>query len=137
MKANHTQTSDEIVLMEDDPAIRELLIETLEPHPVHSFENGKAALEWFENHPAHHVALVISDDHMPGLSGLETMMKIRALAPDLKFVLMSGTLSGDIEKLVRQNHLDGCLHKPFALSELEQIVETALAENDHETSPVK
>ncbi len=126
MKTHADQTAGEIVLLEDDPTLRELLTETLESHPVHSFENGKAVLEWFENHPAHHVTLVISDYDIPGLTGVETMMKIRAFAPRLKFILMSGNLSGDIKKLVHQNHLDGCLHKPFALSELEQIVETAL-----------
>ena len=134
MKIHNIQIRSEIVLLEDDPTLRELLTETLEPHPVHSFGNGKAALEWFERHPANHVQLVISDYNLPGLTGVETVARIRALAPRLKFILMSGTPTEAVGDLARQNHFDGCLQKPFSPSELEQVVESVLGENGQEIS---
>ena len=59
-------------------------------HQATTFESGEAALAWMQAHPDVHVDLVVSDQNMPGLSGVETATEIRRLRPDLKIAIISG-----------------------------------------------
>ncbi|MBT9466960.1 PAS domain-containing protein [Hydrogenophaga sp.] len=59
-------------------------------HQATTFESGEAALAWMQANPAVHVDLVVSDQNMPGLSGVETAIEIRRLRPALKVAIISG-----------------------------------------------
>jgi PAS domain S-box-containing protein len=55
-----------------------------------TFESGEAALAWMRAHPQAHIDLVVTDQNMPGLSGVETAAEIRRLRPELKIAIISG-----------------------------------------------
>ena len=59
-------------------------------HQATTFESGEAALEWLRAHPEVPVDLVVSDQNMPGLSGVETAVEIQRLRPGLKIAIISG-----------------------------------------------
>lgn len=66
-----------IMVVDDDPIVREMLRIILEPHPyiVQTQEDGTAALEEINNTPD--FDLIISDMNMPRLNGLEFLREIR------------------------------------------------------------
>ena len=59
-------------------------------HEATTFESGEAALDWMRAHPEVPVDLVVSDQNMPGLSGVETAIEIHRLRPGLKIAIISG-----------------------------------------------
>src|SRR5262249_3712715 len=92
-----------IMVIDNDPAILELLRMVLERHVLYSFGSGNDALEWFESHRSSHVVdLVISDCEMPGMSGMETIRRIRSFDPKSRCILMSGSSVEDVGALAGQ-----------------------------------
>ncbi|HLW22951.1 MAG TPA: sigma-54 dependent transcriptional regulator [Steroidobacteraceae bacterium] len=81
--------SDEpILVVEDDPTLREALCDTLRAAGLEVLEaaDAAAALGLIE---AREVALVISDVQMPGASGHDLLVSLKRLRPDLPVVLMT------------------------------------------------
>lgn len=80
-----------VILVEDDPAMREYLDEALTASGCicNSFEGTAAALCYLSavQPPPD---LVLSDINMPGMSGLDFLRTVRSVTPDLPFILISG-----------------------------------------------
>ena len=57
---------------------------------VSTFESGEAALAWLRAHPQEAVDLLVTDQNMPGLSGLDVARELRELRPALRVVMISG-----------------------------------------------
>ena len=59
---------------------------------VSTFESGEAALDWLRTHEDP-LDLVVTDQNMPGLSGVEVARAIRRLRPDQRIAIVSGHVS--------------------------------------------
>ncbi len=57
---------------------------------VSTFESGEAAVQWLRSHPQDAVDLVVTDQNMPGMSGLDVARELRRLRPGLRVVMISG-----------------------------------------------
>jgi CheY-like chemotaxis protein len=109
---NEQVRGDETVLVvEDHPAVRELIARGLRQHgyEVLEAEDGQAALDLVESRgrPIH---AVVTDAVMPRMGGLELAAHLRDRRPEIKLLLISGhvgTGAGD-----QQTELP-FLHKPF------------------------
>ena len=66
--------------------------------------------------------LVITDLHMPGMSGIEFAQKARQLRPGLKILLCSGHLSDEVVEKARAVGVIRTLNKPFSLDEISQLL---------------
>ncbi|MFH1709360.1 MAG: protein kinase [Planctomycetota bacterium] len=79
--------------------------------------------------------LVLADVNMPGMDGMELVMRIKASYPNMAVLMMSG--QGDARNIVRAMKIgaDDFITKPFELPEIAQRV-SALADRQatHETS---
>ena len=111
-----------ILVVDDDHSIREsirLALETSDMTAV-TAESGERALEAFD--AAFSGAIV--DLMMPGMNGFETIRALRARAPGLPIIMVSGSLvqaGPNAEDLLRMAlGMDGVaiLAKPFKLSEV-------------------
>ena len=69
-----------VLLIDDDVRLFELLAEYLAPHDV-SLGHAKSGQEGLDLLAQGSFDAVLLDVMMPGLDGLETLRKIRALAP--------------------------------------------------------
>jgi len=80
-----------VLIVEDDEVMREYLSEVLTVSGCHcdSFPDSAAALSHLSS-SQRPVNLVLSDVNMPGMSGLEFLRTVKAVAPDLPFILISG-----------------------------------------------
>ena len=103
--------------MDDEPAQIELVSGFLARHgyEVLTAGNGTAALERFKAEP---VELILTDQKMPGLSGLDLLEAARAVNPEVAVIVM--TAYGTIEHAVAaiKGGATDYLTKPLNLDEL-------------------
>lgn len=114
-----------ILLAEDDDDLRQLILGVLEYDGYHAvgLASGLALLTEFqavlcgEEPPA----LVISDERMPGMTGLRVLQKARDWGVTLPLVLI--TASGDDELAGRAKKLGVIvMNKPFDMDDLRTLV---------------
>ncbi|MBI5367841.1 MAG: response regulator [Planctomycetes bacterium] len=115
-----------ILVADDESPIREMLREALEldGHRVVEAEDGQAALAHALREP---VALVVSDISMPGLSGLELLIGLRAAACRVPVILMTAYTGHHTEAKALRYGAYGFVAKPFDLAMLVSMVRRALA----------
>lgn len=110
-----------VLIVEDDPGLREALCDTLElaGYTVVAATDGPAALELMERSP---IGMVVSDVQMPDMDGYGLLKRIRGRHPDLPVVLM--TAYGTVQKAVDAMHCGASdyLTKPFAADVLVDMV---------------
>jgi two-component system, response regulator PdtaR len=81
-----------VVLVEDEPLVRDLTVWALEDNgfAVVDFETADAALPYIEQH-GDELALVITDVQMPGrINGLQLVDRLSRLWPRLQVLVTSG-----------------------------------------------
>lgn len=121
----------QILVIEDDFAVRELIQETLlrAGYDVRSAEDGDVGMCMFrERNPD----LVITDIIMPQKEGLQTIREMKLEAPQVKVIAMSGGgrhANGDYLKLARKFGAERTVAKPFMRDEMLSIVREVLAEH--------
>jgi len=120
-----------ILVVDDDDAIRESirLALTTGGMTVATAESGERALETFD--AAFDGAIV--DLMMPGMNGFETIKALRARAPNLPIIVVSGALvqaggAPDLLRLALGLHGVAILAKPFKLSDLLRTASASFAD---------
>ncbi len=106
-----------ILVVDDEPAQLELVSGFLAKHglEVLTAADGTAALERFRAEP---VELILTDQKMPGLSGLDLLQAARTVNPEVAVIVM--TAYGTIEHAVAaiKGGATDYLTKPLSLDEL-------------------
>ena len=78
------------------------------------------------NGHAAEVLLILLDMTMPGLTGEETLDRLRSIRANIPIVISSG-----YSELVAQrrfgNRIDGFLQKPYTVTDFGRVVQTALS----------
>jgi two-component system, response regulator FlrC len=121
-----SKVNDAVLVVEDDAALREALLDTLRAA-------GLAALAAADATSALHllasedIGLVISDVHMPGANGYELLSSIKRLRPYLPVVLMTayGTVAQAVAAM-REGATDYIV-KPFDAQALISMAQRQLA----------
>ena len=124
MPVEPSSTAPRILVVDDDPGQRSLLESFLRSQnfQVVTADSGERALSLL---PGGNFAMMISDVRMPGLSGLETLRRVRPQFPNLPVLLV--TAYADIRDAVVAMR-DGALNylaKPIDLDELLATVRQA------------
>ena len=113
-----------ILLVDDDPSIR-LAVESILKHLGHTVEvamDGKEAIEAFTRGPEA-FDLLITDHSMPHATGLELVRYLRANGFGGKIIVVSGSLTTELEALYRAKQVDKILQKPFTMERLRETLE--------------
>jgi CheY-like chemotaxis protein len=118
----------QVLLVDDDLHIRSLGRELLEKlgYEVETATSGEEVLEKF--HRGRPLDLVILDYHLPGMSGLEVVQRLKALSPDTRVLVASGFFSNRQKEALTAGGARGFLDKPFRLKELRSRIEEVLGE---------
>lgn len=119
-------TKKTILLVEDEPMVREMTIGMLElqGHTVIPAESAEEALKITQSKPL--IDLLITDLIMPKMNGRELSIKIRSIYPNIKCLFMSGYTADVIAKhgvLEKDIHF---IEKPFTLVTLNAKVKETL-----------
>lgn len=112
-----------ILVADDDPIIRKLLYEVLsnDGYQVTVTENGAEAVKEAQRQP---FQLLFMDVHMPVMNGLEALIRIQNMIPDMVVVMMDSYP----DQLANQAKKEGaltCIHKPFDLQEIRKVISEA------------
>ena len=119
--------SETILIVEDDPQVRDFVVRTLERlgYATLEAEDGPAALRVLEDGPD--VDLVFTDIVMPGgMSGFELAATVSELCPAVKMLYMSGY---SFDKAAQEGKLDDgieLISKPFTRLDLARRIRTVL-----------
>lgn len=118
-----------ILVVDDQLGIRRLLLETFkEDH--HSVEMAADGIDAIELLRSFHPDLILMDMKMPGMNGIDTLRKIRALDKKVDVIMM--TAYGDAQNMEQAKELDVIhyISKPFDLFELRDKVKKILSKNN-------
>lgn len=120
-----TMHAPSILITDDDLAFRSTLSDMLAPcgYELTVAGDGAEALEIVRRRP---IDLLLCDNHMPRLTGLETIAQLRQLNKALPCILMSAALD---ERMVAEAKLletFSVLMKPVSRQLLRSTIETAL-----------
>lgn len=125
-----------VLVIDDEALARELIRRILEKEGYEIAEavNGEQGVESFKGRPCD---LVITDLVMPVKDGINTILEIRQLVPDLPILAVSG--GGAIAKeryLNAAGYIDGVttLAKPFTRQQLIDAVAFCLENRDSQPS---
>lgn|GEM_PF-4091856 len=91
---------------------------------IFTADSGPAALEIFENTPD--IAIVVADQRMPRMTGVELLRKIRAQEPDVvRIILTAYTDVSDILDSINKGKIYHYIIKPWEEAELLQLLHKA------------
>lgn len=115
-----------ILIVDDDVQCREVLFDRLtdEGYAVDQAGDGYEALRIMETH---NYALILLDQQMPGMTGLEVLEISRRRSPDTPVVMVTG-LGHTISMVARERGAYACVTKPCDLRAIVMLIRCALGE---------
>jgi CheY-like chemotaxis protein len=112
-----------VLVVDDEEAIAVLLRDILESwgYEVDAFTESPKALEWFKENPRIY-ALVITDQTMPKLTGIELAREVGKLNEELPVLLCTGYSELVNEESAKTPNIRGFLSKPVEIQKLSRLV---------------
>jgi CheY-like chemotaxis protein len=117
--------SPSILITDDDRGFRETLRGIFEPRGFRTLvaADGEEALAIVRSREVH---VLVSDMHMPNLTGLETIRLARELNASLPCILMSAQADAAIKASARELSVIEVLAKPISSHDITRAVRRAL-----------
>ena len=113
------EVQGEILVVDDDVSVSKYLAEVLRDSgfAVRVFNDSRAAQTYITKN-LERLAVLVTDQIMPQLSGLQLARHAKSLRQDLPVILITGyTHTSDLQQ-VAELGLEGCLKKPFRMDDL-------------------
>ena len=119
-----------ILVVDDEEALARLAEQNLLDlgYLPEAYVSSEAALKAFAADPGRYHA-VVSDERMPGLTGLTLLRRIRDMRPTIATLLVSGYVNADVIERARLAGVDQVVKKPMSARDL--AVTLARALQDH------
>jgi two-component system cell cycle sensor histidine kinase/response regulator CckA len=130
MKSDIPRGTETILLVEDEPSVRQLLTELLrqQGYTVLTAVNGEDALQQYEAHDTPTIDLLLTDLVMPRLGGTGLAEQLKSRCPQLKVAFMSGYADESISQQ-DANYLETTfIQKPFTIESLALTIRHLLDE---------
>jgi len=120
-----------ILFLDDEELLTELGKEALEilGYSVTSCSNPHEAWQLIQT-ATYHFDLIITDQTMPGMTGLELSKKILMDIPDQKIVICTGYCPNLTPSIAREAGVLEIIQKPISITKLSTVVNSALAQSD-------
>ncbi|MEW5721836.1 MAG: response regulator [Thermodesulfobacteriota bacterium] len=120
---------ERILVVDDEPAVVDFLKQMLEElgYRVTARTGSLEALATFENRPEE-FDLLLTDQTMPKLTGLELARKIKAHRPDLPVILCTGFSEQITPEKAEAAGVDALLLKPLLADEIAETIRRVLDE---------
>ncbi len=123
------QLSGHILIVDDEEFILDAFRALFEKTGclVTCMESGKEALDVFNKDPAN-FDLLILDQRMPGMTGIELAKEVLAISPETPIILMSGYNEAVSKQVVREAGISEFMMKPPDVKALCRIIEKIMPE---------
>lgn len=121
-----------LLITDDDRAFRETLQGVFEPQGFRTLlaSDGEEALSIVRNEEVH---LLLLDMHMPKLTGLETLRRVKRVKSILPCILLSAQLDDLLIEQARLAQAFSVLPKPVTMRQIIGVVRVALERTYHWT----
>ncbi|MFV3076173.1 response regulator [Niveispirillum fermenti] len=119
-----------IMVVEDQPQTRIWIADVLRQmgiREVLAANDGSDALDMIQSNPRG-IDLIICDWAMPRMNGMDLLTAVRAIRPDLPFIMETGHGTKDHVLAARAQGVDAFIVKPYSAAQLEVRIRT-LAKN--------
>ena len=122
--------NERVLLVDDENMIVAMGTQMLERlgYEVVSSNDSQEALEKFKGEPDQ-FDLIITDQTMPGMTGLELAGRVLAIRPDIPVILCTGYSETVTEEQARAVGVRAFVPKPMVMDEMARMIRTAL-DND-------
>lgn len=133
MSAQEKKGPTRILVIDDEPVIRDLLFDVLSRrgYTVDTAEDGAIGLKKAKTKQ---YAVVFTDIRMPGMNGVEVYKKLKTISPQSRVIVMTGY---GLEEMI-QEALDlgafADVKKPFDLELIYGLVQRAVAAADDDAA---
>ena len=119
-------TAPLVLLVDDEPGILRAAERGIVAAGMRVLTAGSAseALEMLEDHDE--IAVMITDQTMPGMTGLTLAEHVRTLRPTLPIILSTGYTGRVTAESLRETRIDAVLDKPYSLAQLTDAIQCAL-----------
>lgn len=124
-----TQSDKRILVVEDDLAVREVIVEGLR-EAGYILEVAGDAQEAQRKISAFAPHLVLTDHDMPGLTGLQLLKELRSQQNYVTVIFVSGRSDTEVVVQALKAGADDYIRKPFRFNELLARIEVSLRNND-------
>jgi CheY-like chemotaxis protein len=114
-----------ILYVEDDDSVRDLISKTL-TRSGYAVTLAVDGMEGWEELRSGQFDLLITDNEMPAMTGLELVTKARLEGLEIPIIVASGSIDVFAGPAAPRLHLAAALQKPFAVDELLSAVRQAL-----------
>ncbi|MFP4381254.1 MAG: HD domain-containing phosphohydrolase [Candidatus Sumerlaeia bacterium] len=116
-----------ILVIDDEPIVLHTLTEILREvgHEVVSVPDGKSALAAVENQ---RFDLVLTDMFLPGISGLDILVRVKGMYPTLPVILVTGQPNLDQAVTAMKKGAADFITKPFSIDYIHHVVQKNLQE---------
>ncbi len=118
-----------IIIIDDEPKIRKGLSKILDTHPgwsvLGAFSEADSAISFVQENP---VDVVITDIHMPGMTGLDMIAKLKESCKKVCFIILSGYGRFEYAQRAIDLEVKKFLTKPTSPEEVTQALEQIEAE---------
>jgi PAS domain S-box-containing protein len=123
----HYKGDERILFVDDEESLVEIGTEILRllGYQVTATTNSLEAFETFKKNPGR-FDLVITDQTMPKMSGLELVAELLKIRPDIPIILCTGYSSKITDKMAKEIGLADFFMKPFDTEQLAMIVRKTL-----------
>ncbi len=121
--------NEKILFVDDEELLINLGKEMLERLGYHVTikMNSVEALQTFQNQPDD-FDLLITDQTMPGITGLDLARRILQIRPDIPVILCTGYSALVDEDVAKAQGIKGFAHKPFTINSLGKLIRQVLDE---------
>ena len=112
-----------ILVIDDEHLIREIAKDMLNAlgHDVILAENGKEGLEIYIKNKDK-IDLVLLDQVMPEMNGIECLHELRRVNPDVKVIFVTGVKKATFWKELKSLGVKVYLGKPYSIKKMEQAI---------------
>ena len=117
--------SKSILIVDDNEALRNELVDLLEDYNVLEVGTGEGALQILNK--ANDIGCVVLDVMMPGKSGLEVLGEIKRKNPELSVLILTGHSSKDVAIEALKAKADDYAEKPINIPEFRATIERMMA----------
>jgi len=129
-KTRPWQADGVVLVVDDDPVVRRVMRRMLEGigFEVRTAESGPEAIDIYRER-GEAIDLVIMDQTMPEMSGVEAFLEIRTLDPSARVMLSSGYAEEELSQHLEGQGWSGFLAKPYEQDELVEKLQLVLGDS--------
>ncbi len=123
--------TQKVLIIDDTPVIRELLKDVLTDFGfgVKTAENGQEGVDLVRSED---FVMIFCDVHMPIMGGLQTVLNIKKIKPEIPIIMTDSFPDKEAEK-AQQAGAVKCLAKPFDLDDLRAVIMHLLGKKEVKT----